>query len=130
MDIPYAEINGKIMVMSFSSADFSVANVLSALREHLDMLEEMDVAFTGISTDIPTGPSPVFRPVAIKAQFEYRGKGNAKQVMERTYQIVWRGIVTTFPGEADWAEARAAYSNFIVAQADLLRVRLESTGEE
>lgn len=126
MYMPYGEIEEKVLKIDFSSADFSVASVLGAIRTHLDMLQEMDVIFLGVATDVPAGPSPVFRPVPVSAAFEYVGSGEAKAVLERTYQVVWQGVVNTFPDEVEWAAAKRDYAQFISAQADLLRARVES----
>jgi len=126
MYMPFGRIEEKVLSIDFSSADFSVAAVLGAIRAHLDMLQEMEVTFLGVSTDVPAGPSPVFRPVPISAVFEYGGSGDAQSVLERVYQVVWQGIVNTFPDEAEWATAKRDYAQFIVAQADLLRARTES----
>lgn len=129
MEMPFGEIDGAVLDMRFSSADFSVASVLAALREHLDMLNEMGVVFLGIATEVATGPTPVFQAVAIKASFQYLGRDPATPVLERTYQIVWEAIVNTFPPESDWAKSKEAFGHYITAQADLLRARLESTRE-
>jgi len=126
MEMPFGNVEGRMLSMDFSSADFSVALVLSAVRTHLDMLQEMGVTFLGISTDVPAGPSPVFRPVPVRAVFEYTGSGDAASVLERTYQVVWQGVVNTFPDESEWAAAKKDYAQFIVSQADLLRARVES----
>jgi hypothetical protein len=127
--MPFGEVDGTVLDMRFSSADFSVASVLAAIREHLDMLNEMDVSFLGIATEVQTGPTPVFQPVAIKASFQYQGRDPATPVLERTYEIVWEAIVNTFPAESEWAKSKEAFSHYIAAQADLLRARLESTRE-
>ena len=129
MDLPYGNIEDKTLAMRFSSADFTVASVLSALREHLDMLREMDVVFLGVATDVPAGPQPVFRPVDVKAVFEYVGSGNADDVLRRSYEIVWQGIVATFPDEPEWAVAKEGYAHYISSQAELLRARTESNRE-
>jgi hypothetical protein len=129
MDMPFGEIDGKVLDVKFSSADFSVATVIAAIREHLDMLGEMQVVFLGVATDVPSGPTPVFQPVAIKASFEYTGPEAAAAVLERTYQIVWQGIVNTFPEETEWALSKQAFAAYITAQAELLRARLESMHE-
>ncbi|MEW6358573.1 MAG: hypothetical protein AB1696_19720 [Planctomycetota bacterium] len=126
MHMPFGRIEEKMLSIDFSSADFSVASVLSAIREHLDVLQEMEVVFLGVSTDVPAGPSPVFRPVPISAVFEYTGKAHPQPVLEKAYQVVWQGMVNTFPSEADWAAAKRDYAQFIGAQADLLRARVES----
>jgi len=129
VEMPFGEIDGKVLDVKFSSADFSVASVIAAIREHLDMLGEMEVVFLGVATDVSPGPTPVFQPVAIKASFEYVGPDPAQHVLERTYQIVWQGIVNTFPAESEWAMSKQAFASFISAQADLLRARLESMSE-
>ena len=129
MDIPYGDIEGNMLTMAFSSADFSVASVLSAVREHLDVLAQMDVVFLGTATEVPAGPTPVFRPVSVQATFEYTGRGDAREVLEKTYRIVWQGIVSTFPSEAEWAAAKKDFAQFISSQADLLRARVEGMQE-
>jgi hypothetical protein len=129
VEMPFGEVDGTVLDMRFSSADFSVASVLSAVRERLDMLNEMGVSFLGIATEVATGPTPVFQPVAIKASFQYLGRDPATPVLERTYEIVWEAIVNTFPAESEWAKSKEAFGHYITAQADLLRARLESTRE-
>lgn len=126
MYMPFGRIEDKVLSIDFSSADFSVASVLAAIRTHLDMLQEMGIAFLGVSTDIPAGPSPVFRPVPISAVFEYSGKEAPQPVLERAYQVVWQGVVNTFPSEPEWAAAKRDYAQFISSQADLLRARVSS----
>jgi hypothetical protein len=123
MFMPFGEINGKVLTMSFSSADFSVASVIAALREHLDLLNEMQVDFCGVATDVMGGDPRVFKPVGIVASFEYRGDGDANVVLGRVYTAIWKGIVATFPDEAEWADAKESYASFILSQADLLRAR-------
>ncbi|MGD8240100.1 MAG: hypothetical protein PVH68_16210 [Armatimonadota bacterium] len=129
MDTPYGDIEANILTMSFSSADFSVASVMAAVREHLDVLTQMDVVFLGTATEVPTGPTPVFRPVNVQAVFEYTGRGDAREVLERAYRMVWQGIVGTFPSETDWAAAKKDFAQFISSQADLLRARVEGVQE-
>ena len=129
MNLPYGEIKGNTLIMRFSTADFSIASVLSAIKIHLDVIENMGVSFLGAETEVVTGPNPVFQPVPVIAQFEYRGNDNAQPVLERVYQTVWQGIVNSFPDESTWAEAKEAYSAFITAQADLLRARIEAARE-
>ena len=125
MYMPFGRVEDKVLSVDFSSADFSVASVLNAIRAHLDMLQEMKVAFLGVSTDVPAGPSPVFRPVPISAVFEYTGNEKAQPVLERVYQVIWQGVVNSFPSESDWAAAKRDYAQYISAQADLLRARIE-----
>ena len=127
MEMPYGEVNGKSLSVSFSTADYSVATVMAALREHIDVLAAMEVKFLGCETEVPRGPTPVFQPVPIKARFEYAGKADARPVLEKTYELVWQGMVSTFPREAEWAQAKQAFSDFVVAQADLLRARADTS---
>ncbi len=129
METPYGEIEGNMLTMSFSSADFSVASVVAAIREHLDVLTQMDVVFLGTATEVPAGPTPVFRPVNVQAIFEYAGRGDAGEVLEKTYRTVWQGIVGTFPSESEWAAAKKDFAQFISSQADLLRARIEGVQE-
>jgi len=129
MNLPYGEIKDKILQIKFSTADFSIASVLSAIKVHLDVIDEMGVIFLGAQTEIITGPSPVFQPVPVIAQFEYTGKGTSKDVLEKVYRVVWQGIVNSFPDETRWSEAKEAYASFIAAQADLLRARIEAAKE-
>lgn len=129
MTTPYGDIQGKILVMRFSTADFSIASVLTAIREHLDKLEEMSVTFLGAETEVLSEPTPVFRPVDVVARFEYAGTGNPQPVLERAYATVWHAVVVTFPDEAEWAAAKGDYAAYISSQADLLRARLESIRE-
>jgi hypothetical protein len=130
MFMPFGEIKGKVLTISFSSADFSVASVIASLREHLDMLNEMKVEFCGVATDVMGGDARVFRPVMINASFEYTGDGDATVLLERTYSIVWKGIVQTFPDESEWAESKEHYGSYILSQADLLRARQGQRREE
>jgi len=130
MTLPYGEIEGKRLVMRFSTADFSIATVFMAIREHLDMLGEMGIIFCGAATEIPPGHTQVFKPVDIKAIFEYTGGGDAPKYLSRAYEIIWEGIVNTFPKEEEWALAKKSYAEFIRAQAELLRARMETTRGE
>ncbi|MGB7054328.1 MAG: hypothetical protein WBE28_03285 [bacterium] len=129
MTIPYGEIKESILIMKFSTADFSIASVLNAIKIHLDVIENMGVVFLGAQTEVIAGPSPVFQPVPVVAQFEYTGKGSAKEALEKVYKIVWQGIVASFPDEETWSDAKEAYAAFIAAQADLLRARVEASKE-
>ena len=129
MQMPYGDINGNLLTMRFSSADFSVASVIAAIREHLDALEERSVRFLGIATEVISGPTPVFRPTNIEAKFEYYGQDNCIECLERAYQLIWKGVICTFPSEAEWAQAKSDFGQFITSQADLLRARTESSKE-
>ena len=126
MEMPYGDVKGVVLEMRFSSADYSVASVLAACREHLDKLNEMQVQFLGTSTQVGTGSAGVFRPVDILAQFEYTGSSDVRATLERAYLTVWQGIVATFPAEDAWAQSKEAFGAYILAQADLLRARAEA----
>src|SRR4030042_2572141 len=130
MNMPFGEIKDKVLTMKFSTADFSIALVLNAIKVHIDVIEEMGVVFTGAQTDVVAGPTPVFQPVPVIAHFEYTGKGAVKETLEKVYKIIWQGVVNSFPDETCWAEAKEAYSSFISAQAELLRARVEASKEE
>ena len=129
MQMPYGDIDGSVLTMKFSSADFSVASVITAIREHLDVMEELGVKFLGIATEITSGPTPVFRPTDIQAKFEYCGDGKSQACLERTYQVIWRGVIHTFPTEGEWAQAKSDFAQYIVSQAELLRARTEGSRE-
>jgi hypothetical protein len=126
MDLPFGELKGNRLIMSFSSADYSVAGIIGAIKERCDMLGVMEVNFMGACTDIPAGPSPVFRPVNINAYFDYVGNGDAEDILGKVYVLIWEAVALTFPTEAVWAIAKGDFSRFIIAQADLLRARSES----
>lgn len=129
MQMPFGSIDGSVLTIRFSSADFSVASVISAIRCHLDAMEELGVRFIGVATETPSGPTPVFRPTNIEAKFEFRGDGKVETVLQRTYDAIWRGVIDTFPSEAEWSEAKSSFGDFIASQADLLRARTESSRE-
>ncbi len=127
MNLPYGEIKENVLAMKFSTADFSIASVLNAIKMHIDVIEEMGVTFLGAQTEVIVGPSPVFQPVPVIAQFAFVGKGAAKDSLEKVYKIVWQGVVNSFPDETCWSQAKQAYASFIAAQAALLRARVEAT---
>lgn len=129
MNLPYGEIKNNVLKMKFSTADFSIASVLNAIKVHIDVIEEMGVLFLGVQTELVAGPTPVFQPVPVIAQFEYTSKGAAKETLEKVYKVVWQGIINSFPDEKSWSNAKEAYSSFIAAQADLLRARIEASQE-
>lgn len=129
MNLPYGEIKDNMLIMQFSTADYSVASVLSAIKVHIDVIEELGVTFLGAQTDVVAGPTPVFQPVPVIVQFEYMGKGSGKEVLNKVYKTVWNGIIASFPDETGWSTAKEAYSSFIAAQADLLRARIEANKE-
>lgn len=129
MNMPYGDIKDKVLEIRFSTADYSIATVINAIREHLDVLQEIGVKFLGAATDVYAGPTPVFKPTDIKAVFEYVGSGSGKECMERAYEVIWQGVIKTFPDENEWAQAKNDFAQYILAQADLLRARTESSKE-
>ena len=129
MQMPFGTIDGRVLTIRFSTADFSVASVIGAIRCHMDAMEELGVKFLGVATETPSGPTPVFRPTNIEAKFEHCGEGKSEPVLERTYQVIWKGVIDTFPTEDEWAQAKSNFADFIEAQADLLRARIESSRE-
>jgi hypothetical protein len=129
MELPYGEIKDTKLVMKFSTADYSIASVMDAVRERLDLFAQLEVVFLGASTDMPVGPSPIFVPVPIVAHFIYKGKGDTRSILEKVYEVMWEGIAYTFPDEPTWASAKSNYADFIDAQAQLLRARIEATEE-
>lgn len=126
MQMPFGEIKDQTLELRFSSADYSIATVMTAIREHLDVIKELGLKFLGAATEIYAGPTPVFKPTDIKAIFEYTGTGSGKESLERAYEIIWQGVVNTFPDECEWSQAKQSFGQFILAQADLLRARKDS----
>lgn len=126
MNMPFGEIKDKMLEIRFSSADYSISTVMTAIREHLDVLQELGIRFLGAATEVHTGPTPVFKPTDIKAVFEYAGSGPGTECLDRAYEVIWQGVVKTFPGESEWAQAKNDFGQFILSQADLLRARTES----
>ncbi|OGF64814.1 MAG: hypothetical protein A2Y62_19445 [Candidatus Fischerbacteria bacterium RBG_13_37_8] len=129
MELPFGELKENKLVMHFSTADYSIASVISAIRERLDLLAQLEVVFQGAQTELTAGPAPVFIPVPIAAHFIYKGKGDAKNILIKVYEVVWEGLAYTFPDEASWATAKSSYADFIEAQAQLLHARIEATSE-
>lgn len=127
MQLPFGEIRTNQLIMKFSTADYSIASVLNAIKERLDLLSQLNVVFLGAATEIITGPTPIFTPVPIVAYFLYKGKDDSKTILERVYEVIWEGIAYTFPDESSWANSKSNYADFIDAQAQLLRARIEAS---
>ena len=125
MSLPFGKIEDNHLEVYFSTADFSVATVIAGIREHLDMFEEMGVCFLGVATRVPAGASNSMQPLNIIANFKYHGEGDAGGVLNRIYRVVWKGVINNFPDESEWAEAKSNYSDFIAAQAEMLRAQKE-----
>lgn len=126
MSLPFGNINDNSLEVAFSTADFSVATVIAGIREHLDMFEEMGVCFLGVATKVPAGSADSNQPVNIVANFKYSGEGDAEGVLNRVYRVLWKGVINNFPDEIDWAEAKGNYSDYILAQADMIRAQNEN----
>ncbi len=131
-DLPFANIDEGKMVINLSTADFTIASVLNALNDCLDVLEELKVEFLGAGTDLEGTGSPSFSPANINVYFEYVGdnKARATHILEQAYRILWKSIVRTYPDEKEWAENRAHIGNFISAQSDLLIAMKSPSSEE
>jgi len=129
MEIPFGKIEGNILKMFFSTADYSIATVLSALKAHIDVIKEMGVKFLGAQTEVSVQPG-VFQPVPIVIIFKYEGKEKSENVLKKVYELVWEGMVSTFPDESAWSEAKANFAEFIFAQAELLKARFEAMKTE
>lgn len=129
MELPYGDIQDNTLRMKFSTSDYSIASVMNAIKVHIDVFEELGIVFLGAQTEIVAGPTPVFQPVPVVAQFRYTGKGSGNETLQKVYTLVWRGIIASFPDEASWSQSKEAYASFIAAQADLLRARTEAVKE-
>jgi hypothetical protein len=90
MHLPFGSIDGNMLVVRFSTADFSVATVIGGLREHMDMFEAMDVSFLGIATDVPKGMPSMNKPIDIQAHFEFSGEGEGKETLFKVYKSLWK----------------------------------------
>lgn len=127
MSLPFGRIEDNLLEAAFSTADFSVATVIAGIREHLDMFEEMGVCFLGVATQVPATVSANMQPVNIVAKFKYTGEGDAAGVLNRVYRVLWKGVINNFPDEIEWSEAKGNYSEYILAQADMLRAQKENS---
>jgi hypothetical protein len=120
--LPYGTISDKKLIMHFSAFDIDLPVIASGIRERMDVLRELDVAFAGFGTEVPEGMSEQ-KPAQVKAFFEYIGNGDARVILKRTYHLVWSGMLQEFPDLLDWASAKADLANLTYAQADVLRAR-------
>jgi len=109
--------------MQFSAYDIDLPVLAAGLRERLDVLHELDVAFAGFGTEVPSSVSDQ-TPVMVKCFFEYVGKdSDAAVVLKKAYHVVWSGMIDAFPEMAEWATAKADLSELTAAQAEMLRAR-------
>jgi NADPH-dependent curcumin reductase CurA len=121
--LPYGAITGKKLIMHFSAFDIDLPVIASGLRERMDVLREMDVAFAGFGTEIPANMSEQ-APASVKCFFEYVGKeADPTVILKRAYHLVWSGMIDSFPDLEQWAAAKADLSNLTLAQAEVLRAR-------
>ncbi len=121
--LPYGTITDKKLVMRFSAFDIDLPVIAAGIRERMDVLREMEVAFAGFGTEVPQNISEQ-SPAVIKAFFEYVGTdGDPTKILKRVYHLVWSGMIQEFPSLNEWAEAKADLSNLTLAQAEVLRAR-------
>jgi hypothetical protein len=121
--LPYGSISKKKLTMHFSAFDIDLPVIAAGIRERMDVLRELEVAFAGFGTDIPVDMSEQ-TPATVKAFFEYLGKEtNATVILKRVYHLVWGGMIQEFPDLEEWAAAKADLSNLTIAQADVIRAR-------
>ena len=121
--LPYGQISKKKLVMNFSTFDIDLPVIAAGIRERMDVLRELDVAFAGFGTEIPEEMSDQ-SPATVKAFFEYVGKdSDATVILKRVYHLIWGGMIMEFPDLLEWAAAKADLSNLTIAQADVIRAR-------
>jgi len=121
--LPYGTISKKKLTMHFSAFDIDLPVIAAGIRERMDVLRELEVAFAGFGTDIPEDMSEQ-TPATVKAFFEYLGKEtNATVILKRVYHLIWGGMIQEFPDLEEWAAAKADLSNLTIAQADVIRAR-------
>ena len=121
--LPYGTISKKKLTMHFSAFDIDLPVIAAGIRERMDVLRELEVAFAGFGTEIPEDMSEQ-TPASVKAFFEYVGtETNATVILKRVYHLVWGGMIQEFPDLEEWAAAKADLSNLTIAQADVIRAR-------
>jgi hypothetical protein len=123
--LPYGKISKKKLTMHFSAYDIDLPIIASGIRERMDVLRELGVAFAGFGTDIPENMSEQ-SPALVKCYFEYVGEGgDANVILKRVYHLVWGGMIMEFPDIEEWAAAKADLSSLTLAQAEVIRARKE-----
>lgn len=123
INLPYGTISKKKLIMQFSAFDIDLPVIAAGIRERMDVLHELEVAFAGFGTEIPAEMTEQ-APASVKAFFEYVGKGSdADVILKRVYHLVWGGMIMEFPDLDEWAAAKADLSNLTIAQADVIRAR-------
>ena len=83
--LPYGKISGKKLIMHFSAFDIDLPVIAAGIRERMDVLREMGVAFSGFGTEIPEDMSEQ-QPASVKAFFEFVGTGaDSEKILKRVY---------------------------------------------
>jgi len=123
MKLPYGTISKKKLIMHFSAFDIDLPVIAAGIRERMDVLRELEVAFAGFGTEIPAEMTEQ-SPATLKAFFEYVGKSTESDIiLKRVYHLIWGGMIQEFPDLDEWAAAKADLSNLTIAQADVRRAR-------
>ena len=122
--LPYGKISKKKLIMHFSAYDIDLPVIAAGIRERMDVLKELDVAFAGFGTEIPENMSEQ-SPALVKCFFEYVGEGDANVILKRVYHLIWSGMIAEFPDLEEWAAAKADLSALTLAQAEVIRARKE-----
>jgi hypothetical protein len=90
-------ISKKKLIMSFSAFDIDLPVIAAGIRERMDVLRELDVAFAGFGTEIPQEMTEQ-TPAQVKAFFEYIGTASDSSViLKRVYHLIWGGMIQEFP---------------------------------
>jgi hypothetical protein len=123
--LPYGKISKKKLTMHFSAYDMDLPVIAAGIRERMDVLKELNVAFAGFGTEIPENMSEQ-SPALVKCFFEYVGEsGDANMILKRVYHLIWGGMIQEFPDIEEWASAKADLSSLTLAQAEVIRARKE-----
>ncbi|NHJ13171.1 MAG: hypothetical protein EAX95_05805 [Candidatus Thorarchaeota archaeon] len=123
VNLPYGQISKKKLIMTFSAFDIDLPIIAAGIRERMDVLKELEVAFAGFGTEIPKEMSEQ-SPAVVKAFFEYVGsQSDPTQILKRVYHLIWSGMIAEFPDLLEWAAGKADLSNLTIAQADVIRAR-------
>ncbi|TFF86144.1 MAG: hypothetical protein EU551_02355 [Promethearchaeota archaeon] len=124
--LPFGRIENDLLIMEFSSFDLDLPIIASGVRERGDCLATLGIHFKGFGSEIPKSEVYSNQPINIKVYFEYQGNESEKEKMEklrRAYEIIWDGIIQTFPSLEEYSSSRESFANISLAQAELLRIR-------
>jgi hypothetical protein len=123
LTLPFGKISDKKLIMSFSAFDIDLPVIAAGIRERMDVLRELDVAFAGFGTEVPEQMTEQ-TPASVKCFFEYVGEdSDPRKILKRVYHLIWGGMIMEFPDLDEWASAKADLSSLTIAQADVLRAR-------